>query len=85
MIRSENLLDEMQCSMDYWMLVWEFIFVPLHLVSFILKSVELLIIITITLQGRNASIIKVRDSLKGKKIIFFTTILSISFYLKYHK
>lgn len=67
------------------MLVWEFIFVPLHLVSFILKSVELLIIITITLQGRNASIIKVRDSLKGKKIIFFTTILSISFYLKYHK
>lgn len=67
------------------MLVWEFIFVPLHLVSFILKSVELLVIITITLQGRNASIIKVRDSLKGKKIIFFTTILSISFYLKYHK
>lgn len=47
MIRSENLLDEMQCSMDYWMLVWEFIFVPLHLVSFILKSVELLVI-TIT-------------------------------------
>lgn len=47
MIRSENLLDEMQCSMDYWMLVWEFIFVPLHLVSYILKSVELLVI-TIT-------------------------------------
>lgn len=47
MIRSENLLDEMQCSMDYWMLVWEFIFVPLHLVSWILKSVELLVI-TIT-------------------------------------
>lgn len=47
MIRSENLLDEMQRSMDYWMLVWEFIFVPLHLVSWILKSVELLVI-TIT-------------------------------------